>query len=945
MATKKEKFIIIDGNALIHRSFHALPPLTTKSGQMVNAVYGFTSVLLKAIKDIKPTYVALTLDRKEKTFRHEEYKEYKATRVKAPDELYAQIPLVKEVAKVLNIPIFEKAGYEADDLIGTLSRLVDGQVEKIIVTGDMDTMQLVNDHTKVFTMSHGLTDSVIYDEEAVISRYELKPNQMIDYKSLRGDPSDNIPGVKGIGEKTATDLLKEFGTLEKIYDNVEKVKSQKPQAPSQMEIKERIINLLIQYKEDAFMSKRLATIDCAVPIVFKLEEAKFGDFNLEKAAELFSKFEFKSLLTRLQAITNKNLQTDNSVLNENGQEQYPDKFERNKKLFKLILVDDDKSFEKFFAVLKKQKEFTFDTETATFEPVCAELLGISFSWKEGEAWYVNVKSHKSKVISHDLFNYNKAETKNKRLEWINKLKPIFEDAKIKKYGHNVKYDVEVMASYDINAKGVDGDSMIISYLLNPGSRQHNLDTVSFTELNWQKITKEDLLGKGRDKISFSEVALEKLYVYSCEDADFTNRLVKKLLPELKRAKLDDLFYKMEMPLVMVLADMEMNGILIDKKQLGKLKNRVAKEITALENKIYKLAGSEFNVNSTQQLREVLFENLQLPILGISKTKTGLSTGADELEKLKDLHPIIKEIQKYRELSKLMNTYIDALPELIHENTGRLHTSFNQSVTATGRLSSTEPNLQNIPIRTELGKEIRQSFIAAPGCKLLSLDYSQIELRLAAHMSGDKNMIKAFLDNEDIHRATAAAINQIKPEEVTAQMRREAKAVNFGILYGQGPHGLSQGADIPYARAKDFIDQYFVVYKGVKDFIDQTINDARTKGYSETLFGRKRYLPEINSSTMQVRKSAERMAINTPLQGTAADMIKAAMVKVYDKITLKYKKEDVKMLLQVHDELLFEVKDDLVTECTKEFKNIMENVIKLKVPIIVDAKFGENWGEL
>jgi DNA polymerase-1 len=608
------------------------------------------------------------------------------------------------------------------------------------------------------------------------------------------------------------------------------------------------------------------------------------------------------------------------------------------------LVDDEKGFEKFLNVLKKQPEFTLDTETANFEPVCAELLGISFSWKEGEAYYVQVKSEKSKEKS-DLFNYKNTDVKNEKLEWLDKLKPIFEDEKIKKYGHNIKYDIEVIASYDIEVKGVEADSMIMSYLLNPGSRQHNLDTVTFSELGFQKISKDDLLGKGKDKTTFGEVILEKLYNYSCEDADFTNRLVKKLYPELKKNKLEELFNDMEMPLVQVLANMEMNGIIIDNKYLSKIKTRVNKEITALTENIFKLSGVEFNINSTQQLREILFEKLALPIFGISKTKTGLSTGADELEKLKNQHPIIELIQKYRELTKLMNTYIDALPELINKKTGRLHTSFNQSVTATGRLSSTEPNLQNIPIRTDLGREIRGAFVADKGHKLLSLDYSQIELRLAAHMSGDKKMIKAFLDGEDIHRATAAAINQVQPEDVTSQMRREAKAVNFGILYGQGAHGLSQGADIPYARAKDFIDNYFSIYKDIKKYIDQTIVDARTKGYTETLFGRKRYLPEINSSVVMVKKSAERIAVNTPLQGTAADIIKMAMVNIYKDIYKKYNKDEVKMLLTVHDELLFEVKNDLVEQCTQAFKAFMENVIKLKVPIIVDTKFGSNWGDM
>ncbi len=937
----KKKLMVIDGNALIHRSFHALPPLTTKTGEMVNAVYGFTVVLLKAIREFKPEYVALTLDRKEKTFRHEQYDQYKATRVAAPDELYAQIPRVKQVAEALGIPIYEKAGLEADDLIGTIVSQVDGQVEKIIVTGDLDTLQLVNDHTKVFTMKRGLTDSQIYDEKVVKERYGLKPEQMIDFKGLRGDPSDNIPGVKGIGEKIAVILLQQFKTLEAVYKNIESKK-----------IKDRIRELLKQYRDNALMSKKLATIKCDVEIHFKLEDALFGSFNQEKAAQLFSRLEFKSLLPRLQSITMVGKIKKTTAEKE---QDISDKFERNKSNFKYYLINDEKAFNSFLTKLKKQREFAFDTETANFNPVSAQLLGISFCWKKGEAYYVNVSAKGGSASGGkkaDLFSYRQKKNENRiNQEWLNKLRPILEDEKIKKYGHNIKFDLEVMASQGISVKGIMADSMIMSYLLNPGTRQHNLDALTFTEFGHQKITKDDLLGRGKDKIGFKDVPLEKLYLYSCEDADFTYRLIKKQEPELKKQKLEKLFNEIEMPLVQVLMEMEMNGVLINVKYLAKISEKVKARIKQLETKIYKLAGQKFNINSTQQLREILFEKLEIATFGVGKNKTGFSTGADELEKLKDMHPIIKLIQEYRELAKLLNTYIEALPVLVNPETGRLHTSFNQTVAATGRLSSTEPNLQNIPIRTELGREIRQAFISDAGFKLLSLDYSQIELRLAAHMSGDKKMIKAFLSGQDIHSATAAEINRVDISEVTQEMRREAKAVNFGILYGQGPHGLSAGAGIPYMRAKEFIDNYFKVYKDVKKFIDKSIDSARAKGYAQTLFGRRRNLPEINSSVMQVRKAAERMAINTPLQGTAADIIKIAMIRIsqmlseYSANKSGLKTAPVRMLLQVHDELVFEVRDDLVKEMAEKIKEIMEQVIKLKVPICVDAKVGDNWAEM
>ena len=947
----RKKLIIIDGNALIHRSFHALPPtMATKKGEMVNAVYGFTAALLKAIREFKPEYVVLALDKKGPTFRHKEYKEYKATRIKQPDELYSQIPRVKEIAKAFGIPIFEKSGLEADDLIGTIAAKVNGDVEKIILTGDLDTLQLINKHTKVYTMSRGLSDGVVYDEAAVRARYGLAPDQMIDYKALRGDPSDNIPGVRGIGEKTAVELLRLFKTLDGVYKEVESYKVHKAIKPK---IKPRIIELLRQRKKDAYLSKKLATIKRDAEIGFKLENARFGDFDKRAVVRLFSELEFKSLLARARDLDNRRQATDGGRRDESAE----DKFERNKRLFKYRLVDDDKKFKSFLSKLKKQKEFTFDTETSSFDPLTADLLGVSFAWREGEAYYVKVESQKLKVESEgdNLFNYKvsselgsgcpEPSSGSAGNKWLEELRPIFEDEKIKKFGHNVKFDIKVMNNNGVEARGAEFDTMVASYLLNPGTRQHNLDSVTFTELGFEKISKEDLLGKGKNKITFGEVETEKLSLYSCEDADFTHRLVKKLEKRLKENKLDRLFKELEMPLVPVLAKMENNGIKIDSEFLGKIKKEVDGEIKKLAEKIKKMADSEFNINSTQQLRKILFEKLKIPSEGVAKNKTGFSTSAEDLEKLKDSHPIIRHIQKYRELTKLAYTYIDALPELVNKKTGRLHTSFNQTVTATGRLSSSEPNLQNIPARTALGREIRKAFISDKGHKLVALDYSQIELRLAAHMSGDAKMIKAFKEGKDIHTATAAEINGIELNEVTPQMRREAKAVNFGVLYGQGPRGLARSADIPYAAAREFIDNYFNKFKGVKKFIDATIASARENGYVETLFGRRRYLPEINSSVAIIKKGAERMAINTPLQGTAADMIKKAMIEAQRTISEEYENDGVKMLLQVHDELVFEIKNDKVAEVSEKIKKIMEEVLRLKVPIVVDASAGENWGEM
>ncbi|MFZ4632020.1 MAG: DNA polymerase I [Patescibacteria group bacterium] len=922
MSKTKPKLIIIDGNALIHRSFHALPPtLRTKKGVLVNAVYGFTSFLLKALNEFHPEYVVLTLDKKGPTFRHETYTEYKATRVKAPDELYEQIPLVKKVAEAFNIPIFELSGFEADDLIGTICEKTNSEknLEKIIITGDMDTLQLINNKTKVYTMSRGLSDSVLYGDEQVRARYNLNPDQIIDYKALRGDPSDNIPGVKGIGEKTASDLLVEFKTLDGVYKAV-KENSDK--------IRPRILELLKEHKDNAYLSQDLATIRLDAPLKFSLDDISFTSFKLDNVLSIFSEFEFKSLLPKVKDLRDR-INKDHGVKDsketnekDTNKNSGAEKFTRNAKKFDYQLVNDDKKFSSFLKKLKLQKEFTLDTETSGLDPITASLIGISFSWTEGEAYF---------IISNE-----------KRLA---ELKEILENKKVKKYGHNLKFDWRVLKNQGVELKGLSFDTMLASYLLNPGNRQHNLDSIVFNELGFEKISKENLAATQATQLSldFSALDPEKLSLYSCEDADFTNRLVKILTKRLKAENLIELFTLLEMPLISILGEIENNGIKLDLKPIKKLSLEVGDKLETLEKNIHKLAKTKFNINSTKQLKEILFEKLAIPTDNIKKTKTGFSTAEDELEKLNDLHPIIPLLRDYRELNKLQTTYLSALPGMINSKTGRIHTSFNQTVTATGRLSSSDPNLQNIPTRTEEGQKIREAFIAAPGYKLLGFDYSQIELRLGAHISGDKKMIAAFKNNEDIHTATAAEINGVKLSEVTKSMRREAKAINFGILYGQGPHGLSQSAGIPYFQASEFIKKYFVAYPSIKKMISNSIAEAQKNSYAITLFGRKRPLPEINSNMGMVRKSAERMAINTPLQGTAADMIKMAMIKVEELI---YGHEDeIRMILQVHDELIFEVKEDKLDSYAKDIKNIMQDVLKLRVPIIVDQNIGDNWGDL
>jgi len=930
MTTKKRpKLMIIDGHALIHRSFHALPTtLTTKDGVIVNAVYGFTSFLLKAFLEFKPEYVALTLDRKAPTFRHKEYAEYKGTRTAAPDELYAQVPIVKEVAQALDIPIFELDGFEADDLIGTITKRAEEETEfeSYIVTGDMDSLQLVSPRTKVYSMSRGLNDSTTYDEAQVKERYGLSPNQIVDYKALRGDASDNIPGVKGIGEKTATELLQNFKTLDGVYKAADK---------NDAKIKPRICELLKTYHDDAYMSQSLATIKRDVEFKLTWEALRLDSFDVERASELFVRLEFRSLISKLKLIKG-----DTSEVVLKSESTYPDKFARNRQEKKYILISDDKQFADFLKKLKTVETFAFDTETSGLDPITDELLGISFSWEKDTAYYIDLSHGKSKKTA-DLFSYQKADEVSH--PWLEELKTIFNDPKIKKCAHNAKFDLRFLKNQGVTVNGIFFDTMLASYLLNPDNRQHGLDAVSFRELAWEKISTSDIIGKGKTQISFSQVEPEKIAQYAGEDANCTWLLSGLLAKKLKKENLNKLLTDIDLPLISVLADMEETGIILNPKILKKIEHDLATRLTDLAKNIYEQAGEEFNINSPKQLQVILFDKLAITTKNIKKTKTGISTADDELEKLLGEHEIITLIQSYRELNKLQSTYVLALPNLINKKTGRIHTNYNQTIAATGRLSSTDPNLQNIPTRTEEGQKIRSAFVAATGYKLVSLDYSQIELRLAAHLSGDKKMIKAFKDQEDIHRATAAEINEVELTNVTKQMRYEAKAINFGILYGQGPHGLSQNAKIPYKSAQEFIAKYFAAYPGVRKMLDNFITDARETGYASTMFGRKRYLPELESSNVMIRHSAERMATNTPIQGAAADLIKIAMINIENEI--KNNPSEIKMLLQIHDELIFEIKEDKIDTWLPKIKHLMENAASLKVPIIVESAIGNNWGEL
>ncbi|MFH1456784.1 MAG: DNA polymerase I [Patescibacteria group bacterium] len=917
----KKKFIIIDANSLIHRAFHALPPLTARNGEVVNAVYGFTTIFLKALKDFKPDYIVCCFDVDKDTFRKKEYAEYKAHRKEQPSELYHQFPLIKQLLEAFRVPVYEKQGFEADDIIGTISKIInkkykENNIKNIIVSGDMDILQLVDSNTEVYTMKRGISDTIIYNEDAVMEKFGFGPCQVVDYKALRGDPSDNIPGVAGIGEKTATDLIKEFKSLDNIYKVIEKLSNQELKGDEK--IKPAVLDKLIKNKKQAYLSQMLARIVRGVDIDFNLEDAKVEEFNTTEVIDLFQAWKFTSLISKIP-------QAEKIMFKKQGNLFQPVASSQQLADFKMKqgynLVDDNQKFNNFLNKLEKQEEFVFDTETDSLDVFNSKLLGVSFCWESGEAYY---------VINKFLNN--------------NKLKNIFKNPNIKKIAHNLKFDYEVLKTFGFDVRGLFFDTMLASYLLNPGTRQHSLDALAFTELGYKMQPITDLIGeKKSQQISLADVQVERVANYYCEDADITWQLYGKLSEKLDDAIIEGVLQKIEVPLVPVLAEMEKNGVKIDLKFLDKMSIDLGKRIIKLEKEIYSIAGQEFNVASPKQLKEILFDKLKISVLGLGKTKTGVSTAAGELDKLKGKHKIIDLIIEFRELSKLKNTYLDPLPKLVDKR-DRIHTSFNQTITATGRLSSSNPNLQNIPIRTELGKEIRKAFIAEKRYSILAVDYSQIELRIVASLANDKKMIRAFEKKADIHTETAAAIFGIKPEKVSKEVRRQAKAVNFGVIYGQGPRGLATGTGISYDEAQNFIEKYFEVYDGIKNYIEETIVLTRELGYTETLLGRRRYLPEINAHHPQLRSQAERMAINMPVQGFAADLIKLAMINLHKRLQTEFVSGQVRMLLQVHDELVFEVKEDLIKHAEKIIKTEMEQVYKLRVPIEVEIGVGKNWGE-
>nr|WP_319494234.1 DNA polymerase I [uncultured Desulfobacter sp.] len=891
MAAPKTIYLI-DGSAFLYRAFHAIRSLATSQGHPTNATFGFTRILLKLIKDKAPEYAGVFFDVKGPTFRHKMFDDYKANRPPMPEELAVQIPDIKEVVKALNIPIIEKQGYEADDLVGTYARIAQEQGFKVVmVTGDKDFIQLITDECTLWDpMKDTLTD-----RSGVKADMGIEPEQFIDVLGLAGDTADNIPGVKGVGVKTAVKLIVDYGSISGIYDNLEQLKKKK-----------KLYENLADSKEIVDLSRELAAIDRHVDVEHSLDDFALQEFDTRKAFELFQSFEFKALAT-----------------------EFSQKPETSQKTYKMIHTIAD--MENLASALEKNGIFAIDTETTGIDPMLADLVGISFSYEKDTGVYIPVGHTNASAI----------EMPEKEAV-LRIFKPLLENPKISKVGQNIKYDFIVLARYGIEIKGIVFDTMIASHLLNPGTRGHGLDRIAMNLFGHKMISYEEVTGKGKDQIGFQEVPLDLAADYAAEDADLTFMAYEVLKTQIEDKGLTPLMETIEVPLISVLAKMEMAGIRVDTDVLSQMSQEFEQELKSLEEKIYELAGEEFNINSSQQLGVILFEKLGLKAVKKTKKKTGYSTDVQVLTQLAEAHEMPERLLRYRTLGKLKSTYVDALSSLVHPDTGRIHTSFNQTITVTGRLSSSNPNLQNIPIRKPEGKKIRQAFIPADGCTLISADYSQIELRLLAHCAKDPILIESFQNDEDIHARTALEVFQVLPGLVTDEMRSQAKAINFGIIYGMSAFRLSNELGISRKMAGIYIDNYFKRYAGVKKFIDETIEQTRETCEVSTLFGRKRRLDDIRSSNTNLRNFAQRAAVNTPIQGSAADLIKLAMIKM--QTALATENMNSKMLLSVHDEIIFEAPEQETDKLITLAKQVMEHVTPLEVPLKVNFGAGANWAE-
>ena len=1019
--TKRKKLMVIDGHAMIHRAFHAVPEdLTTKKGEVVNATFGFTSILIKGLTDIKPDYIAMTFDRPSPTFRHVAFPEYKAHRPTLPDIMRPQFGRIRQIVEAFGIPIYEKDGYEADDIIGTLSVQATQQgVDTVILTGDMDTLQLVNEHVQVLVAKRGISEVVEYDEAQVMARYGLPPEKLPDFKGLVGDTSDNIPGVRGIGEKTASRLLNEYGDLEGVLAHIDDL------TPKEQ-------RLLRDQMEQARQSKELATIRLDAPVQLDLEACRVGQVRREQVVELFRELEFRTLVDKIPGNTGNTGNTGgapqateekkkpepvpeqeedlleappvgvvmimtppappsiasismadaiNRVPTTHAEEQraavsvateaedalmQPSLFgelepiaepvrklrlpsiaqssrpEEVDLLFmdpkeamktNTLIVDSEEALRVLVKSLRDAGAFALDTESTSEDPWHAELVGISLSMAPGEAYYIPV-GHIETIDGQEP---------GKQLPLalvLEKMKPVLEDPAIRKYMHNAKYDMLLLLRQGVTVRGLTFDTMVGAYLTDPGRRGLGLKDQVFQRLGHVMTPIAQLIGTGSKMISMAQVPVRMAADYAGADADMTLRLVKPIREEMRRHSLLDLFYNIEMPLLPVLMQMEIYGVALDADFLRDLNEKMGEQIGALEKEIYESVGHRFNINSTKQLGDILFGELKLP--AGKKNKTGYSVSADVIESLRGRHPMVDHLLEYRQLTKLKSTYLDGLLTLMDPVMGRVHTTFSQTTASSGRLSSSNPNLQNIPVRTEVGRQIRRAFIADPSYVLLTADYSQFELRILAHITHEPRLVEAFTKDEDIHMITASSLFSVPASQVTKDQRRLAKTVVYAVLYGQSAFGLAQITGMSNNEAAEFIRRYHETFPHVKGYVESTLHQARKQGYVNTLFGRKRFFPDMHGLPFNERQALEREAINMPIQGGNADLIKIAMIRIQHAIEQKHLK--TRMILQVHDELVFEVPVEELDKARYMVKREMEDVMKLDVPIKIEMKVGKNWYE-
>jgi len=874
---------LIDGNSYVYRAYYAIKSLTNSKGFPTNAIYGFTNMLLKIIREKKPDSLVVSFDSPVPTERHRIFEAYKAQRPETPSDLIEQLPYIRKMVAALNLRVYEIPGYEADDILGTLAKKAESRGAVVyIVTGDKDMLQIVDDRIKVYDPMK----ERVFDEAYVKERYGVGPQRIPEYMALTGDAVDNIPGIKGVGEKTARELLTEFQSLDELLEKSGSIR------------KEKLRRLVSENVDIVRLSRRLATLDTDVPLDFCLEECIMKDPDWTTFLSLCRELEFGSLMKLAPAGASADTDCE-TILH----------------LTRLREV---------ISMLKT--EVSFDTEATGRNPMAANLIGISMSSGKGRSFYV--------PLAHA---YPGVPEQPDKREAMRDLRVLLEDGEIAKIGHNLKYDIQMLAKEGISVKGSLFDTMIASYLLNPNKQNHSLEEVALEHLSYRKKSFPEVLGR---RLSFAEVPLDEAAPYACKDSSLSFELKDELFRELREANLESVYFDIDMPLIFVLAGMESTGVKIDSEKLGEISKELERELDSLTKRIYFLAGEEFNINSPKQLGTILFDNLGLQ--PGKKKKTGFSTDMSVLEELAEYHDLPREILNYRSMNKLKTTYIDVLPALVNQETGRVHTSFNQAATATGRLSSSEPNLQNIPVKGEWGRRIRQAFVSEDGNLLLSADYSQVELRILAHLSGDEGLISAFKDNLDVHSRTASEIFGMPLDSISPDARRIAKTVNFGVIYGISPFGLSEALSISREDARQYIEQYFARHPGVKSYIDRCVDDARCNGYVTTLFGRRRAIPEIRSKNSATRQQGERLAVNSPVQGTAADIIKIAMVRIWK--NLKEKGFRSQMILQVHDELLFEVPENELAEMMELVRKEMEGVLSLSVPLRVEIHYGRNWAE-